>query len=154
MKNQLIMKNITAYLLAIFLFLAVFTAATAQDSDIETIKKRVVFELMKPAVDDDEVTKLIQSIKEDGTWPGIDYSNVSREGFEHRYHSGNMVKLARAYKNKSSKYYKKKKVKATINLALKNWVENDYFCDNWWHNQIGTTNSLVTLMMIVGDELA
>lgn len=147
------MKNITTYLLAIFLFLAVFTAATAQNSDIEKIKKRVVSELMKPAIDDTKVSELVETIKEDGTWPGIDYSNVSREGFEHRYHSGNMVTLARAYKSKSSKYYKKKKVKSTINLALKNWVDNDYFCDNWWHNQIGTTNSLVTLMMIVGDEL-
>ncbi|NQU54889.1 MAG: chondroitin lyase, partial [Bacteroidetes bacterium] len=31
--------------------------------------------------------------------------------------------------------------------------DNDYFCDNWWHNQIGTTNGLVTLMLIIGDEL-
>lgn len=147
------MNSMVERLIITFLFLAVFTAATAQNTDIETIKKRVVTELMKPEVDDNEVSKLVESIKKDGTWPGIDYGNVSREGFEHRYHSGNMVILARSYKNRSSKHYKKKKVKATINLALKNWVENDYFCDNWWHNQIGTTNSLVTLMMIVGNEL-
>ena len=146
------MKKIKIYFFPLF-GLMLFCQVALGDSDIEAIKKRVVSELMKPEVDDDEVTKLVQSIKEDGTWPGIDYSNVSREGFEHRYHSGNMVKLARAYKNKFSKYYRKKKVKATINLALKNWVDNDYFCDNWWHNQIGTTNSLVTLMMIVGNEL-
>jgi len=64
-----------------------------------------------------------------------------------------MILLARSYKNKNSKYHKNKKVKDTIELALKNWVDNDYFCDNWWHNQIGTTNGLVTLMLIIGDEL-
>lgn len=147
------MTNLTTYLLTIILFLAVFSTATAQISDIDIIKQRVVSELLKPAVDDKKVSELVETIKDGGTWPGIDYENVSREGFEHRYHSDNMVKLARAYKTKSSKHYRKKKVKATINLALKNWVDNDYFCDNWWHNQIGTTNSLVTLMMIIGDEL-
>ena len=147
------MKNLAACLFTSLLFVAVYTAVSAQSSDIEKIKKRVVSELMKPAIDDAEVSKLVDSIKDNGTWPGIDYSNVSREGFEHRYHSGNMVTLARAYNTKSSKFYKKKKIKATINLALKNWVDNDYFCDNWWHNQIGTTNSLVTLMMLIGDEL-
>ncbi|MEZ4850643.1 MAG: hypothetical protein R3B93_18915 [Bacteroidia bacterium] len=23
-------------------------------------------------------------------------------------------------------------------------MDNDYFCDNWWHNQIGTPNGLVS----------
>ncbi|MEN8117305.1 MAG: polysaccharide lyase family 8 super-sandwich domain-containing protein [Bacteroidota bacterium] len=122
-------------------------------SDFILVKERVVKELLKPEVDDSEVSKLLETIKEDGTWPGINYKDISRTGFEHRFHTANMVKLARAYKTKSSKYFKKKKVKETIKLALENWVDNDYFCDNWWHNQIGTPNSLVTLMLIIGDEL-
>jgi chondroitin AC lyase len=148
-----IMKKIVSHLLGAFLLLLVCSSLSAKDSDIEKIKKRVVSELMKPGVDDAEVARLLETIKDDGTWPGIDYENVSREGFEHRVHLANMVILARAYKSKSSKLYKNKKVKETIELALKNWVEHDYFCDNWWHNQIGTTNSLVTLMLIIGDDL-
>jgi chondroitin AC lyase len=41
-----------------------------------------------------------------------------------------------------------------LNLALKNWVENDYICENWWYNQIGTPDNLVTLMLLTGDELS
>lgn len=144
--------NNKTYLL-IVLFALAFSGACFAQSDIQKVKKRVVENLMKSEVDDAEVNKLLETINDDGAWPGIDYANVSREGFEHRYHTANMVLLARAYKNKSSKYYNKKKVKEAIEFALKNWVDNDYFCDNWWHNQIGTTNSLVTLMIIVGDEL-
>lgn len=136
----------------LFLILSLLTAK-AVDKDFETIKKRVIATVMNPSVDDSQIEKLLLTLKEDGTWPGIDYSNVSREGFEHRIHSSNLVALARAYKSKSSKYYKKKKVKAAIELALKNWVEHDYFCDNWWHNQIGTPNYMVTLMLIIGDDL-
>lgn len=122
-------------------------------SDIQKIKNRIVEELMDAEVDDSEIETLIETIRPDGTWPGINYEDVSRTGFEHRFHHSNMVTLARAYQSKDSKYHKSKKVKQTVEAALRNWVKNDYFCDNWWHNQIGTPNNLVALMLIMGDEL-
>ena len=61
--------------------------------------------------------------------------------------------LARAYKNKKSKFYSDDIAKASLELALRNWVDNDYFCDNWWYNQIATPNNLVSLMLITGDGL-
>ncbi len=122
-------------------------------SDIETIRGHVVVELMKPAVSDVLVQDLLNTIHDDGTWPGINYKDVSRTAFEHRIHLANMVALARAYKNPDSKFHKSQKVKNAIKSALGFWVENDFICDNWWHNQIGTPNSLVTLMLLIGDEL-
>jgi chondroitin AC lyase len=144
------MKNTTRLFLILF---GVFQSGYSAPSDFETIKKRVTDELMSSAVKDSQVESLINSIRSDGTWPGIDYADVSREGFQHTRHYGNMVTLARAYKTKSSKYFKSKKVKTAIESALKNWVDNDYSCDNWWHNQIGTPDGIVTLMLIVGNEL-
>jgi len=144
MKNKIFITTI--------LFIA-FSISGYAKSDIEIVKERLLKEVMKPEVNDAEVSKLIETLRDDGTWPGIDYEDVSREGFEHRYHYSNMVTLARAYKAKSSEYYKKKEVKKSVELALQNWVEHDYFCDNWWYNQIGTPGSLVTLMLIIGDDL-
>ena len=109
--------------------------ALGADSDIDKIKKRVLAEMLDRPVDDNSIEELVNTLNEDGTWPGINYADVSREGFEHRYHYSNMVELARAYKTKSSAYYKKKEVKRSVELALQNWVEHDYFCDNWWYNQ-------------------
>ncbi|MCK3685346.1 polysaccharide lyase family 8 super-sandwich domain-containing protein [Maribellus sp. YY47] len=131
----------------------VFIQSNGTTSDIDVIKKRVFEQAVQPLPDNIVIENLIASIKADGTWPGIDYEDVSREGFQHARHSSNMVILARAYKSKESKYYKKKEVKAAIEKALKNWVDHDYFCENWWHNQIGTPNNLVTLMLLVGDDL-
>lgn len=125
----------------------------AAQSDIKTIKQKVVAAILHSSVDDAKVESLINTIKPDGTWPDINYEDVSREGFEHRNHLSNMLYMARAYKTKSSKFHKSKKAKNTIELALKNWTVHDYFCDNWWHNQIGTPNSLVALMLVIGDEL-
>lgn len=138
----------------LFLLLFYQSMALAVKSDFDVIKDRVTRNLLEVPVDDGRVLELINTMQDDGTWPGINYEDVSREGFEHRNHLSNMVELARAYKTKSSKYYKSKKAKSAIELALENWTDHDYICDNWWHNQIGTPNALVTLMLIYGDQLS
>ncbi len=145
------MKNSICFLIGVLI--PFFVGNSNAQSDIEKIKERIVTELLNSPVDDSRVELLLETIKEDGTWPGINYEDVSRTGFEHRNHYSNMNLLARAYKTKSSEFYKNKKVKETIELALKNWVDKDYLSDNWWYNQIGTPNSLVTLMLIIGDDL-
>jgi chondroitin AC lyase len=141
-----------------FIFFSALVACSAPlvaqaKSDLEEVRQRVVIGLVKPDVDDAEVGSLIATIRDDGTWPGIDYKDVSRTGFEHRVHSENLVLLARAYKKQKSRFYQDDVAKTALELALRNWVDNDYFCDNWWHNQIGTPNHLVSVMLIIGDEL-
>lgn len=140
-------------LILILLLFGIMHIACANRSDFEVIKNRVLESLMESPVNDESIGTLVNTIQQNGTWPGIDYEDVSREGFEHSRHSANMVAMAKAYNEKSSKFHKSKKVKTAIELALKNWVDNDYICDNWWHNQIGTPNNLVHLMLLIGDEL-
>ena len=125
----------------------------ATNPDIDKIKHRVLTDLLKSSVDDSQIASLMNSLQDDGTWPGINYRDVSRTAFEHRFHSGNMVTLAKAYRKDNSKFHESKKVKRSIELALQHWVDNDYICDNWWHNQIGTPRNLVDLMLLIGNEL-
>ena len=87
----------------ILLFFAGLTLSVAQP-DIKTIKKRVVAELMNAPINDAKIQVLVTTLNEKGTWPGIDYEDVSREGFLHRIHASNMLDLARAYKTRSSKF--------------------------------------------------
>ena len=138
-------------LLALLLFIG--NALYAAETDIERIKERIVSELMKSYMGDERLETIISTFQEDGTWPGIDYKDVSREGFLHRTHASNMLSLAQAYKTEDSKFYKNGRVKAIIESALKNWVDNDYICDNWWYNQIGIPNILVALLLVIGEEL-
>jgi chondroitin AC lyase len=140
-------------LIILFSLLIPVSKGISAVSDIEKIKQRVVEGLMQPEVDDEGIELLINSFRPDSTWPGINYTDVSRTAFEHRFHYTNMVSLARAYKSRSSKFYKKKKVRETVVKALAYWAERDFFCDNWWYNQIGTPSSMVSLMLIIGDEL-
>ncbi len=146
------MKN-TIISLAIFLYVFSFQTIAEAKDDLNTIRKRITAELMKPKVDDGQVEALINKIRVDGSWPDIDYENVSRTGFQHRNHLKNMVLIGRAYKKNESKFYKSKKAKKAVEAALGYWINNDFICDNWWYNQIGVPNGLVTLILIIGDDL-
>lgn len=130
-----------------------FTLAIPASTDFDLVKDRVVAEYLASEVNEEAIEELITSQNPDGTWPGINYQDVSRTGFEHYLHTGNMVTLAKAYRQPNSKYKGSPKVKQAVSNALAHWVENDYFCDNWWYNQIGTPNNLVAVMLLIGDEL-
>jgi chondroitin AC lyase len=147
------MKNYLKLFILLFIAGSAYSGISAP-SDFELIKKRVLESLLNTSVNDAEVEMLVGSITDNGTWPGIDYEDVSNEGFQHSRHLANMVSLARAYNLKSSKFHKSRKVKDAVERALRNWVQNDYICENWWHNQIGTPNNLVHLMLLIGDQLS
>ncbi|HSH19084.1 MAG TPA: polysaccharide lyase family 8 super-sandwich domain-containing protein, partial [Draconibacterium sp.] len=146
------MKQIINSAILLF-FVITFFSTKAAITDFDIIKKRVTDMYMKHPVNDGEIHLLISTLKPDGTWPDINYEDVSREGFENRYHLVHLVDMAQAWKTKKSEFYKGKKLKSAIEVALKHWVDKDYICDNWHPNQIGTTGNLVALMLIMGDEL-
>lgn len=61
--------------------------------------------------------------------------------------------MAIAYKIDSSKYFKNKDVLKTIIKGLDFWCDKDFIGDNWWNNQIGTPQTLVRIILVIGDEL-
>lgn len=140
------------YLVAFFTLMANF--AYPQTDDFEIVKNKIVAELLEDETNDQLVDEILLQLNPDGSFAGINYEDLSRTaGFPHRRHTSNLVYLARAYKSKTSKYYKKKSVLQKIELGLQYWVSHDYFGDNWHNNQISTPTNLVNLMLLVGNEL-
>jgi len=147
------MKLITKTLF-IIIFIGIPLCLSAAPDDLKLIKNRVVAELMKSSIDDNHVKTIISKINVDGSFNDINYLDLSRTaGFPLRQHPSNLIYLAKAYKSKSSKFYKRKKLKGIITKGYKYWVDNDFFGDNWHNNQISTPTNLVNLMLLVGDEL-
>lgn len=133
------------------LVLVSFTNSLAQD--ISIIKKRVVGDLLEPSVNKTAITQLIKTIQADGTWPGINYKDVSRTGFQHRDHLENMLSLARAYKKPGSPFLGDPAVKSTFSAALNFWLANDFRCDNWWWNEMGTPNLMINTLLVMDSSL-
>lgn len=148
------MRLILKSLLSTAIFALITLSANAKHDDFEIIKERVVAEIMKSSIDDGMVESIIDKLNDDGSFQGINYIDLSRTaGFPHREHTSNLVYLAKAYKNSTSKFYKSKKLKEIISRGFKYWVDNDFFGDNWHNNQISTPTNLVNLMLIIGEEL-
>ncbi len=142
--------NISLFLVAI---LSLVLSFTIKKDDFQIVKERVVSELMNDPINDQRVAGILEIMNEDGSFKGINYEDLSRTaGFPHRRHTSNLVYLAKAYKTRSSEYFKSKDLKRKITRSLQYWVEHDYFGDNWHNNQISTPTNLVNLMLVMGDE--
>lgn len=147
------MKPITKTLI-VTIIVCIILSVSAKADDFKIIKDRVVAELMKSSIDDGQVRSIISKMNEDGSFNDINYVDLSRTaGFPQRKHTSNLVYLARAYKNQTSKFYKSNELKEIMTRGYKYWVDNDFFGDNWHNNQISTPTNLVNLMLLTGVEL-
>lgn len=145
------MKKIIFFFL---LLLIKVSSILGQSNDLLTIKKRIIEELLSNSTSDKQVEAIISKMKEDGSFPDINYADLSNTAsFPHGRHTSDLAYLARAYKNKTSAYYLNKKVKDAIISGLEFWVKNDFVGDNWHDNQITTPTNLMNLMLAIGDEL-
>ncbi len=148
------MRTIVNSIFAILTMVLTPFSAHTQPNDFEIIKERVISELMKSQVDDVQVKEILSKMDENGSFPDINYKDLSRTaGFPHRRHTSDLVYLAKAYNNKSADFYHDKDVKTAIIKGLRFWVEHDFVGDNWHDNQISTPTNLVNLMLIIGDEM-
>ena len=121
--------------------------------DLEIIRKRIIDDLMEPAVNADEIQKLVKTIQPDGSWPDINYKDTSRTGFQHSEHLKHMLDLSRAYKKQGSSLYQNPDVKKTVSSALDFWIAHDFICQNWWWNEMGTPNWMINTLLVLDDDL-
>lgn len=148
------MKNHIYYIVVLLSFFLLDASAITPGNDIEIIRKRVVSGMMEQRVNEARVKSIMDSIKDNGTWPGINYEDVSRTGFQHSQNLENLVTMCRAFKKSGSKLKGDKKLKQKITLALDYWLANDFICDNWWWNQIGTPDQMVKVLLIMDADLS
>ncbi|WP_375582316.1 polysaccharide lyase family 8 super-sandwich domain-containing protein [Cyclobacterium xiamenense] len=140
--------------LVLMAFLILGDSFFALGNELDTIRHRVIAELLKTEISETKVQDILSRMSSDGSFPDINYEDLSRTaGFPHRRHTADLVYLATAYRKPSSSFYKDQQLKQGITRSLEYWVENDFFGDNWHNNQISTPTNLVNLMLLIGEEL-
>ncbi len=135
------------------LFLFPPRSGVRASEDFEQIRQKVRAELLAPEVQENRIRELMSALRPDGTWPGIDYQDVSNTGFQHSRHLNQLVELSRAYRKKGTPLGGDPGLKKTIDRALDYWLAHDFLCQNWWYNQIGTPTSLSAILLILDEEL-
>jgi chondroitin AC lyase len=118
------------------------------DAGLDIIRERIIADLAAPRVNTDEIKRLTSTIRPDGSWPGINYEDTSRTGFEHRIHLENMVDLARAWRKNQDESARK-----ALSAALDFWLKHDFICENWWWNQMGTPNLMINTLLLFDTGL-
>ncbi|MGF7216184.1 chondroitin AC lyase [Spirosoma lacussanchae] len=147
------MKSRTQRLLLVPV-LALWASFCLAQSDVKLIRERIVADLMATPIIDSQVDAILARMNEDGSFQNINYADLSRTAsFPHGGHTRDLVYMAKAYKNKSSKFYRSKALKDRISQGLAYWVKNDFVGDNWHDNQITTPTNLGNLMLVMADEL-
>jgi len=121
--------------------------------DLETVRNRIIADLLAPDIDEKEIQRLTQRMLPDGSWPDIDYDDVSRTGFEHSKHLSHMLELGRAYKKYGTQFFGSPEVKKAASSALDFWIRHDFICENWWWNEMGTPGNMINLLLVMDDAL-
>lgn len=121
--------------------------------DLEVIRNRVIGDLLEPGVNEAEVRSMVATMRPNGSWPTINYEDVSRTGFQHVRHLHNVLDLGRAYRKPGSPLYHNEDVKKAAFVALDFWLAHDFISDNWWWNEMGTPNWMINILLVLDTDL-
>jgi len=140
-------------LMGVALIAAVGKGAAAAESDLETIRARILAPWLEP-VPVADVERLVGAMRPDGSWPDIDYGNQRRSSWPTARHLTNVGVLARAYQSPESRLHGKPELQRAVLGSLDYWLEHDFQNSNWWWNQIGVPRSLAPILLLMEDDLS
>ena len=141
------------YIFSISLIMLMCCSVDKNKSDMELLREKISAQFISSEVNESRVNELVGSLKDYGTWPGIDYVDTSNVAFQHSVHLSNMIQMVLAYKKEESKLKGDKRLKRSIDASLDYWLKNDFLCENWWNNQVGTPTTMITILYIMDKNL-
>jgi chondroitin AC lyase len=123
-------------------------------SQVNVITQRLRDELIKDALDDNEIANYLKTLNPAGSWSDIDYADSSQRDWPAVDHSRRLKSICTAYNKSSSVYYHSKELRIRIIGAIEFYVQTKPVCPNWWFNAIGAPNNLgpALILMKTGDS--
>ena len=82
----------------------------------------------------EEIHRLISTIRGDGSWPDINYADTKRSGWEPKQHAERILKLTKYYAREQENVSAQEisAVVSIIHQAMKYWFVQKPVCKNWW----------------------
>jgi len=151
MNNQKVYFNRIRLYLISFLVIA---ASADSISQISIITERLRNDLISQNVRDSAVSNLLTTLRADGGWDDVDYSNRDRNNWQPVTHSRRLVSICQAYNKPESRYFHRPEVKAAIRNLFRYYLFIKPVSDNWWYNAIGAPTNLgpALVLMKTGDN--
>jgi chondroitin AC lyase len=144
-----------ALALAALVGLVAQSGACASASDISrAIAQFREFCLQNQPVDIKEAIGFAKGLREDGSWPDVDYVSKDRSAWPASGHVERILTMAKAAESPGTASSQKQVLTKAIHVALAYWQTRDLRCPNWWHNRIGVPLKLCQVALLLGDEFS
>jgi chondroitin AC lyase len=143
-KSHLLNKNS----LLVILF---FTLSTSKMycNDIDTLKERLYSHYLSEYGWYQDAEKHLPTQLSDGSWPDINYDDVSRVSWKPVNHLKRIYLMSLAFNTESDDFYKNSEMLSAIIKGLEFWYEKKPQSDNWIYNdvipQISLMPTLITM---------
>jgi chondroitin AC lyase len=124
------------------------------EQDLIIIAERLREEFGQKAPGEDRIKARLKSQNADGSWPGVNYADVSRTHWSPQRHTRNISDMAGAYGAKDHVLAGDAKLRDGIVNGLTFWVDRDPQSDNWWFNCISTSRDLGVVLLIMKDVVS
>jgi chondroitin AC lyase len=121
--------------------------------DISKLRAQFVAWYTREAPDTRTVQGYVQSLREDGSWPDIDYSNKEPGAWRTAGHLSRILAMAQAYAKAGHPLAGKPELGTAIVRSLGHWTRNDYTNPNWWYNTIGVPQVAAPILILMGEAV-
>ena len=103
----------------------------------------------------EEVNRLVESIRDDGSWGDIDYADTKRSGWSPKIHTERILTMTKYYwrERKSLDADDMSRLTGAIHRAMNFWFSSKLVCKNWWYNQIGIPRTLGPAFLLFEQEM-
>ena len=126
---------------------------TAPSADIAALRANVVAWYTRSVPSPRSVQRYMRMLREDGSWPDVDYANTDRGGWATYEHLGRTLAMAEAYKNSDHTLAGDPDLRTAVEKALAHWVHEDYRNLNWWYPQIGVPMAVAPILVLMDGDL-
>jgi len=123
-------------------------------TDLAQLHQNILVDLLGSSRGSDSPQPLLDQLREDGSWPGIDYASQQRGSWQPTQHLNNVMDMARAWNTAGSAFYHEPKLLASIHKALNYWLDHDFICPNWWYPQIGIPQIMAPILILMEGTLS
>ena len=140
-------KNLNLLLLVLLFSLNVSAQA---EYPFGTIMKRVFDdEVIKASSNAAKAKAFLNAQQQDGSWKDIDYQKTTITEWEPSEHFNRLLPMISAYIYEKSTLYQNAALKKGIDKALQYWSDNDFYSDNWWHNEIAIPKAIGVSLILM-----
>ena len=99
------------------------------------------------------VHQLRVQLKEDGSWPDVNYAGTSTLAWEPAAHLPRLMTLTQAWFAPTSSVHHNAELASEIGRALDCWLHKDPRASNWWHDQIGAPGPMSLILLMLDGHL-